>query len=76
MTKNGDNTEVVYTNPIYMSAAYRMTSDMSDIRGQLESALGAQKDYGSEKDLTAEDLRKYHYTIMMEYFDDPSELAE
>jgi hypothetical protein len=76
VTKNGDSTEVVYTNPIYMAAAYRMAVDMSDIRGQLESALGAQKDFGSEKELTAEKLRKYHYTIMMEYFDDPSELAE
>ncbi len=76
VTKNGDSTEVVYTNPVYMAAAYRMASDMADVRSQLESALGAQKDFGSEKDLTAEDLRKYHYTVMMEYFDDPSELAE
>ncbi|MDX1697081.1 MAG: hypothetical protein R3308_02295 [Thiohalobacterales bacterium] len=76
VTRNGDVTEVVYTNPVYMAAAYRMAVDMADIRGQLESALGAEKDFGSEKNLTAEDLRKYHYTVMMEYFDDPSELAE
>ncbi len=76
ITKNGDVTEVVYTNPIYMAAAYRMASDLADIRAQLEGALGAEKDFGSEKNLTAEDLAKYHYTVMMEYFDDPSELAE
>ncbi|MGD2112641.1 MAG: hypothetical protein PVI50_04580 [Gammaproteobacteria bacterium] len=76
VTKNGDNTEVVYTNPVYMAAAYRMASDLSDVRAQVEGALGAEKDFGSEKNLTAEDLRKYHYTVMMEYFDDPSELAE
>jgi hypothetical protein len=76
VTKNGDSTEVVYTNPVYMAAAYRMASDLSDIRAQVEGALGAEKDFGSEKNLTAEDLRKYHYTVMMEYFDDPSELAE
>jgi len=76
VTKNGDNTEVVYTNPVYMAAAYRMASDLSDVRAALEGALGAEKDFGSEKDLTADDLRKYHYTVMMEYFDDPSELAE
>ena len=76
ITRNGDVTEIAYTNPIYMAAAYRMASDLSDIRAQLEGALGAKKDYGSEKDLTAEKLRKYHYTVMMEYFDDPSELAE
>ena len=76
ITKNGDMTEIVYTNPVYMAAAYRMAVDLSDIRAQLEGALGAKKDFGSEKNLTADDLRKYHYTIMMEYFDDPSELAE
>jgi hypothetical protein len=59
-----------------MAAAYRMASDLSDIRAQLEGALGAEMDYGSEKELTAEDLGKYHYTVMMEYFDDPSVLAE
>jgi hypothetical protein len=76
VTRNGDVTEVAYTNPVYMAAAYRMAGDMADIRAQIEGALGAEKDYGSEKNLTAEDLRKYHYTVMMEYFDDPSELAE
>jgi hypothetical protein len=76
VTRNGDQTEVAYTNPVYMAAAYRMASDLSDIRAQLEKALGAKQDFGSEKNLTAEDLREYHYTVMMEYFDDPSELAE
>jgi hypothetical protein len=76
VTKNGDMTEVAYTNPVYMAAAYRMASDLSDIRAQVEGALGAKQEFGSEKNLTADDLREYHYTVMMEYFDDPSELAE
>jgi hypothetical protein len=76
VTKNGDDIEVVYTNPVYMAAAYRMAGDGTDLRKALEGALGAQQDFGSEKNLTAKDLRKYHYTVMMEYFDDPSELAE
>ena len=76
VTKNGDDIEVVYTNPVYMAAVYRMAGDMADIRSQLEGALGAEMDFGSEKNLTAEKLRKYHYTVMMEYFDDPSELAK
>jgi len=76
VTKNGDAVEVAYTNPVYMAAAYRMAGDMADIRAQLEGALGADMDYGSEKELTASKLRKFHYTVMMEYFDDPSELAE
>lgn len=67
VTKNGDNTEVVYTNPVYMAAAYRMAVDMADIRASLESALGAQQDFGTgDKQLTADDMRKYHYTVMME----------
>ena len=76
ITQNGDNVEVSYTNPVYMAAAYRMATDMADIRAQLEGALGAEMDYGSEKNLTAKDLNEYHYTVMMEYFDDPSVLAE
>ena len=76
ITKNGDVTEVAYTNPEYMAAAYRMAVDMADIRKQLEGALGAEKDFGSEKKLTAADLRKYHYMFAMPYFDDQSELAK
>ena len=76
ITRNGDQTEIVYTNPIYMAAAYRMADDLASTRAALEGALGAEKDFGSEKNLTADDLRKYHYTVMMEYFDDPSTLAE
>ena len=76
ITRNGDQTEVVYTNPIYMAAAYRMSGDLASTRAALEGTLGAEKDFGSKKNLTAEDLGKYHYTVMMEYFDDPSELAE
>lgn len=76
VTKNGNDIEVAYTNPVYMAAAYRMDGDGSAARAALEGALGAQQDFGSEKELTASDLREYHYTVMMEYFDDPSELAE
>jgi hypothetical protein len=77
ITRNGDSTEVIYTNPVYMAAAYRMAVDMADIRAALESALGAKEEFGTgDKTLTADDMRKYHYTVMMEYFDDPSKLAE
>lgn len=76
VTKNGDSTEVVYTNPKYTAAAYRMAGDGSAARSQIEAVLGAKEDFGSEKNLTAKDLRDYHYTVMMEYFTDPSELAE
>jgi hypothetical protein len=76
ITKNGGVTEIVYTNPTYMAAAYRMAGDGADIRKQLEDALGAEKDFGSEKKLTAKELRKYHYKFAMPYFDDQRELAK
>lgn len=76
ITKNGDTTEISYTNPSYTAGVYRMASDMSDISAAMEAALGAKQAFGSEKDLTYDDLGNYHYMIMMEYFDDPSELAE
>ena len=75
VTKNGGNVEVAYTNPVYWANAYRMNDNLDGITAKLKSALGAQKQFSSgDKELTAKDMRKYHYTFMMEYFDDPSTL--
>jgi len=75
ITKNGDNLEISYTNPKYWSNAYRLSENLDDVTAKLESALGKSKEYGTgDKKLSAEDMREYHYTIMMEYFDDPSKL--
>ncbi len=76
VTKNGGNVEVAYTNPKYWANAYRMNDNLDGVSSKLKSALGAQKQFSSgDKELTPEDMRKYHYTFMMEYFDDPSNLA-
>jgi hypothetical protein len=76
VTANGDNNEVAYTNPVYWANAYRMADNLDGVGAKLKAALGAEKQFSSgDKELTAEDMRKYHYTFMMEYFDDPSELA-
>lgn len=76
VTKVGNNIEVAYTNPIYWANAYRMASNLDGVSAKLKSALGMQKQFGTgDKKLTAEDMREYHYTVLMEYFDDPSELA-
>jgi hypothetical protein len=76
VTKVGNNVEVAYTNPVYWANAYRMASNLDGVSSKLKSALGMQKQYGTgDKELTAEDMREYHYTFMMEYFDDPSDLA-
>ncbi len=77
VTENAGNIEVAYTNPKYWTNAYRMNDSLDGVSTKLESALGAQKQFSSgDKELTPEKMRKYHYTIMMEYFDDPSELNE
>lgn len=79
VTKVGDDVQVAYTNPVYWADAYRI-DDMSGASAALSSlktALGDKETYGTgDKQLSAKDLRKYHYMFGMEYFDDPSELAQ
>lgn len=79
VTKVGDEIQVSYTNPVYFSNAFRNedTSGAESALSSLASALGKAEVFGSgEKQLAAKDMRKYHYMFGMEYFDDPSELAE
>lgn len=79
VTKVGDEIQVSYTNPVYYADAYRIKdlSGANSALSSLESALGKAETYGTgDKKLAAKDLRKYHYMFGMEYFDDPSELAE
>ena len=77
VTRVAENTEVSFTNPVYWSAAYRMHDNLKDILSTLKNTLGYIKDYGAgDKMLTEKDMREYHYTIMMEYFDNPSELED
>ncbi|VAW52701.1 Signal transduction histidine kinase CheA [hydrothermal vent metagenome] len=76
VTKTDSGIQVTYTNPIYWANAYRLSSNLDGVTASLKSALGKQKQYGTgDKELTAEDMRGYHYTMMMEYFDDPSDLG-
>ena len=71
----GKEVQVSYTNPVYMSHVYRMEGDLAGVSAALEKALGRVEEFGA-KGMTAKQARKYHYTIGMEYFDEPSELAE
>ena len=75
VTQTGDKVEVTYANPVYWGNAFRMT-DLSAVAKQLGDAMGGGTPYGSEEGLTAEKLRKYHYKILMPYFDDPLELGK
>mgnify|MGYP006294518037 CR=1 FL=1 len=68
--------QVAYTHPTYMAHAYRMAGDLAGVTAQLEGALGREQQYGPDEGMSPDDLREYHYMFGMEYFDDPSELAE
>jgi hypothetical protein len=75
VTKSKDEIQVSYTNPVYMANVYRMSNDLSSVATGLAAALGKVEEFGGHG-LTASAARKYHYMIGMEYFDEPSLLAE
>ena len=75
ITEAGKEVQVSYTNPIYMASVYRMQGDLSSVAASLATALGMVEEFGA-KGMTAKQARKYHYMVGMEYFDEPSVLAE
>jgi hypothetical protein len=75
VTKAGNEVQVSYTNPVYMANVYRMKGDLATTASALAGALGHVEEFGA-KGMTAAQARKYHYMIGMEYFDEPSLLAE
>lgn len=79
LTKVGEEIQVSYTNPTYYGNAYRLSdeTDLKTAQAALKAALGDKQAFGTgDKQLSEADLRKYHYMFGMEYFDDPSDLAE
>lgn len=76
IVKRNGQVQVSYTNPVYMWNAYRMKGDIAPVQKAMQSALGAVKEFGADKGLSAEELREYHYKMMMPYFDDEDTLAE
>ena len=76
ITKAGNEVQVAFTNPTYMSHAYRMKSDLAGVSTKLKSALGDQGEYGPDEGVTAKALRDYQYKWLMPYFDDRHELAD
>ncbi len=75
ITEAGKEVQVSYTNPVYMANVYRMKGDLAAVSAALGSALGRVEEFGAQG-LSAKQARKYHYTFGMEYFDEPSLLAE
>lgn len=87
LTKEGGKVLVSYTNPEYWGNAYfrddfdKVSSKYNTLKTKLEKAMKASgtfkgTSFGSEKGLTAKDLRKYHYMMGMPYFDDTVELED
>jgi uncharacterized protein (DUF302 family) len=87
ITSENGKTLVTYTNPTYWGNAYfrddfdKVASAYSKISGKIVTAMKSSGTYigtsfGSEKGVSVEDLRKYHYMMGMPYFDDPVELED
>ena len=76
LTEMGGELQVSYANPPYFTAAYRMDSDPGETLEKLEAALGNIGEFGSKDGRSSKDLRKYHYMVMMPYFDDHVKLAK
>ena len=75
LTETPAGLQISYTNPLYYSQAYQLKGTLSDVATSLEKALGKKTDFGSKKGLKPENLRKYHYMVMMPYFKDQVHLA-
>ena len=85
VTKEKSKVLVSYINPKYWGNAY-FQDDFDKVEGTYKkiasalkksmSGLGTLKNmpFGSEDGIEAEDLRDYHYMIMMPYFEDVNEL--
>jgi len=74
VVKVKDEVQVSYANPVYWANVYRLGGDLKAVADKLQASLGKIEEYGA-KGLTAEQLRKYHYMMMMPYFDDPDKLV-
>lgn len=75
VTKVGDQIQVTYANPTYISNAYRMKTDLANVSAKIQSAIGKVEDFGASG-LTVSKLRHYHYTFGMEYFNNVYNLGQ
>jgi hypothetical protein len=75
IVKVKDEVQVAYTNPAYWANIYRMAGELKDTAAKLQAALGKVEEFGA-KGITAAQLRKYHYKMMMPYFDDTDTLVK
>ncbi len=74
LTEMGGKVQISYTNPTYMTYAYRVNTKLPQTSAALKKALGHVQDFGPSEAMDGDDLNDYHYTFGMEYFDEPLEL--
>jgi hypothetical protein len=75
ITDVGGKIQVSYTNPAYWANAFRLKGDNAAAGAALAKALGSKSGFGYAKGFSADDLKEYHYMMMMPYFDDEEELG-
>jgi hypothetical protein len=76
ISEAGDTVEVAFVNPVYIQYGYRLQGDLKPVYDALVASLGNERSCGATgKKMTAKKLGKYHYTVGMQYFDDPYELG-
>ena len=81
---DGPGTHISYINPEYLFQAYLRNSYdahakgldkiTADVKAALSPLGNENKEFGGS--MTVEELREYHYKIMMPYFSDPVTLKE
>ncbi len=71
VTEVNGQLQISYMNPAYMGTAYGL-GKLEGISSKLAETLGREMEFGSQKGIKEKKLRpgKYHYKILMPYFDD------
>jgi hypothetical protein len=87
ITRENEKTNVSYTNPVYWGNAYyrdefsKVEGHYTKVEQAFKNAMNGLGDFkgdgfGSEKGVTVEKLRKYHYMFGMPYFEDVEDLED
>ena len=71
VTQVNGQLQISYVNPAYLGTAYGL-GKLQGVSNLLAEALGREMEFGSEKGIKEEKLGpgKYHYKMLMPYFDD------
>ncbi len=71
ISRQGDEIEISFTNPVYLAAAFGLTDDLMAMHDALVRALGFERYFGSEDGLSRAQLDGYNRVFGGPEFDDP-----